>query len=507
MSADWTTIKPAPHEFGGHLIYASHGLSPYYAMDSRIKEGGGSVSANIRIDGEPWSVTLSYQDSSLLPWDAEQYELDTVKQFKLSFRMQDEVGKRGGVAQIAPRWPDQKSEAGCDDPSTPGDLVGIDAHVQGSNIELEEYPKLLQRAFEALDLNVSYVTDPHEYSSIYKFERYLRIERDATERIICSGGAIERVFEAASNEGKFRELREDDGKIEGYHHRVGTDSRAAADLIDGHHLAKRVKHYHPEHPRKDPSDPLYHPKLGARLFKKQNADGSVKWSSRNSLERELDESVLNIAHWAGLRVDPAGPFVTDEYFGATECSDRRSIVDDPTPEIRREQDAVVAGHMMSMTESDQDAMEVMADGGVPTVEELAAEAGWSKRTIYRVLDRLDDVLSLQNGDVRFLSEHLEQRVRDSIGAAKRAVDHDTDAGESSWSRWRNRFGVDVDDRGARLVMRFGRVGDALDLREALKDGLRAWRKAGRDPAAYRKAQIEFERDGFQQVQMGFEPAH
>lgn len=506
MTDDWTTVKPAPHEIGANLIYTEHDLAPYYALDRRVKDGGGSLHRSMTLGGESWTVGLSYQESGFKPRDDDDFEIENVREFRIRIEADDDVGERDGTFHISPRWPDMESKGDADDPSVPEGILGVNAKIDASNIELDEYPHLLRRAADALDINPDYFDEIHTYSNIYKYERYLRVNRDDTDRIIDSGGVLERVFEHAAIEGKFRLLREDNAEIEGYHHRAEIDSRAAADLIDGHNLAKKIKHYYPEHVRNDPSDPLYHPKVNVRFFASKNADGSVRWSRRHDLESELDETLLNIIHWSGLRIDPGGPYVSDAYFDVVESGRSISIIDDPTPEIRREQDAVVSGHLMSMTESDQDTVEVMADGGVPTVEELAAEAGWSERTIYRVLDRLGDVLDLQNGEVRFMSEYLEQRVRDSLDAAARAVDRDTDAGESSWASWRNRYGVDVDDSGARLVMRFGRVGDALDLRDALKDGLRAWIEAARDPGRYRKARIEFERAGHKQVQMGFNSA-
>lgn len=33
-------LDPFPHEFGGNLIFTEHDLSPYFALDRQVKNGG-----------------------------------------------------------------------------------------------------------------------------------------------------------------------------------------------------------------------------------------------------------------------------------------------------------------------------------------------------------------------------------------------------------------------------------------------------------------------------------
>ena len=487
-------LDPSPHEFSGNLIFTEYELSPHLPLNRQVQKSGWSVSTSVRYAGETYDVTLTCQQSGLKPRDDPDFHPETVREFRISMNARDDVGERKASYHVAPRWPDMESKGDSPDPSSPN-IVGVNVRAQGSNLPLNAYPALLQRAADALKLDPAYFRDLHPDSNIFAFERYVRIRREKSSKVVGMDSPMQRIFEHVAGEGTFRELREDDrGGVEGYHHRVTMDSEGVAALVPEHSMGKKLKHYHPEHPREDPNDPLYHPKVGVSLQPNLNSGQSVAWSDRDDLRRELDETLVNLLLWAGLptRVD-SSVYVEDAYFGLSESNRPLTLIDDPTPEIRREQDAFVSSLPVDpdLTTSDRDVLEAVVDGGRP-VDEVKDETGWSKRTVYRVLERLDDLLSLRGGTVRFASEYLGDAVRSALSDTLDVLRRDTNTeGQSSaFTAWKRRYGVEVEDPAdAHLQLRFGRIpGDVID---ACRDGWQAWVKSGRDPRRFKTARVRW----------------
>jgi hypothetical protein len=304
-------VEPAPHELQANLIFTSGGLSPFFALDATVKDAGGSRSGQIEVDEQTYDIQLYYQESGLKPRDDPEFRIQTVREFRIKFEAIDETGCKSGAFHIQPRWPDMESEGDGPDPSTP-DITGVNVRVDGSNLPIDTYPRILRAAMQELGINQGYFLDAkvHEYSNIFAYELYTRINREKSGTIVGNGGPLEQIMEHVRSDSTFRELREDNGQIDGYHNRVVFDSDGAGTLIDGHTIGKKVKHYHPKEVRDDPTDPLYHPKLGVSLVAK-HTDSTVNWSDRHQLQTELDELLINVISWSGLSTRGSDTYVSD----------------------------------------------------------------------------------------------------------------------------------------------------------------------------------------------------
>lgn len=480
-------ISPAPHECRGYLIFTDDDLAPHFALDAVVKDAGGSRTATFEYGGDGFEATLYYQQSGLAPRDDPDFRLETVREYRIDVVADDDLGERKANYHVAPRWPDMETTEG--DPKETSDITGVSVHFEGSNLRLDAYPALLRRAADALDVNPGYFEGIHGYSNIYTYEEYVRIDRNKSEKFVGMNSPLRRIYELVGDAGEFRELREDDRGIEGYYHRVKFDSKGATALLSGHSLGKQIKHYHPKYARStaDGDDALAHPKVGVAYRSNLSDEGAVRWRDRDALRGEVEETLLNVLAWSGLPTRADGEaYVADAYFSVEESAREVRLVEDPTPEIRREQEAVVVEGITAnpdLNQSDLETVEILSDGG-RHVEEVAAETGYSRRTVYNVLDRLDDLLRNENGVVSLASEYLGGVVRDALADAKDALDRDeaTAADDSAFVRWMNVYGVEVEDReDARLQLRFGRVSDADDIRDMkdiLRSGLRAWTKTG-----------------------------
>jgi hypothetical protein len=486
-------LDTCPDEAGMNLVYDEHDLLPHFACEAVMRASeDGTERTTFERGGETWTVKFDYQKSGLAPRDHPDYANDTVREHRLKVApVNDPAGKRRANFHIAPRWPNPETvDPDSPAPSWPNDLLGVNVAAKGAKLDLDEYPELLRRAAAALDINPDYFADEHEYTNITTFETYVRADRSLTDRVFGDGSVMQRIHELAGRTGKYRKLIEDDRGDEGSMHLTEFTSETAGALLDGHNLAKRPKHYLLKHPPEDPADPLHHPKV-CTLFKKKLHDGSIPWSERADLRAELDETLLNLLSWSGLPTRPDGEtFIGDGYFSPSDSPQPQIlIVEDPTPEIQREQTAAVMAALGApgvgnpdLNESDAETMELVADGG-RDVDEISRLIGTSRRTVYRVVSRLNDLLSLDGGTVAFASDHLAEKARVGLEATTGAFDRDggATAEPGPWAKWLNKYGPRVDELPGDLVeLTFGVVPDEWDVRAILRAGLKAWVDSGRD---------------------------
>lgn len=506
MSSRVQAVEPAPHEFGANLVFTEDDLRPFYAADAAVKAVDGGTTEQIRHGGERYEISLSYQESGLRPWASDEFRLETVREYRVNFERKDGVDECSGSFLIQPRWPDMESKGDSPNPSVP-DIVGVNVRVQGSNLPMDEYVDILQAAAESVGIDSGYfaASKVHDYSNIFAFEQYVRVDRGKSERLVGQSGLLRQVFEhVESGRGK-RELKEDNTETVGYYNHVKVDSSGAETLMQGHEYGKQIKVYHPKNPRDSPGNPLYHPKVGVSLQPNYNSGGSVPWDSRHELRGELDEILVNVLSWAGLSARAeSGTYVSDAYFSADESERSLRLTENPLPAIKRKQEAVVVDGLTAnadLNESDTEAMQLVADGGVNTVDELADESDYSKRTIYRVVDRLEGILQTNAGRVGFVSDFIADTVRTTLADAKDAISKDGKSGGSdAFEKWANALGVEVDESDARLELRLGRLPKRRDIENILKEGYRAWCKSGRDGRRFKWARAEFTKDGRLQIQ-------
>lgn len=515
-------LDPAPHEVGAHLIFTEHGLTPFFALDSVVKAGGGSARATFDVSGEEWLIeadtdeadapdpaddcpacstflaSLSYHESGFAPPDdpAIDFRQETVREFDIHVKpMNDSVGERKAHFNVSPRWPNMETTDG--NPVPTPDITGVNVQAQGANVALDAYPALLRRAAKALDINPDYFGEIHRYSNLFAYERYVRVDREKSGRVFGTNSPMQRIFEHIDGHGKFRELREDDRNgVEGYHHRTRFDSAGSAALIPGHSVGKRIKHYHPEHPRSDPEDPLYHPKVGVSLQKDLNTEGAVAWSDRDTLRGELDETLLNLLSWADLPTRPNGEtFVEDAYFTPSDSARSLTLIEDPTPGMEQEQYADALATLFGNPDdpddtganaTERETARILADGGQQDVSALADALGKSPSTLYRVLDALGDSVRNRNGTVAFASDYLADQFAGLLSGASAVGRKDGESGGSSaWSAFLARYGPEVrelypgepDDT---IELKFGHVDPETDMKAVLRKGLTAWMRSGRE---------------------------
>lgn len=59
-------IETVPHEFAANFIHCDHDLTPWFGADRDVKDGGGFVVVDFKIDDECWCAKTYYQDSGIV---------------------------------------------------------------------------------------------------------------------------------------------------------------------------------------------------------------------------------------------------------------------------------------------------------------------------------------------------------------------------------------------------------------------------------------------------------
>ncbi|WP_226023230.1 winged helix-turn-helix domain-containing protein [Halomicrobium salinisoli] len=531
-----TQVAPATHEVEAFLYYAPvetddsdlvdyDGLDPYWALsDLLINHFDGYHELETTVDGEPVTIRFTYSKSGFTPRPSDNVGGDRLYEFEINVSGE---GERKCDYNISPRYPNMLNSDGeptttAFDHTEPDE--GVSVHCQPSNLDVDEIPALLPRAlFELADdagvgLYHGYFDEPFA-GRLTAIERYLRITRAMNEKLIGTGGVLERMAMLLSDaSGTKGVLKWDNEKVRGHHHVVRHGSESARNLISQHCLGGQIKSYLPEHPEEfTEDDPLYHPKVGAKFVAGRSQTGAVDWDDRHDVVDELDERLLSVLSWADVPIEAGGTtYVADDHFEASGTADPVPIHSDPLPQLETEQEHLLLTCLRDMTPSDEEIVQELAMDGGQDARDLADRTDYSLSTIYRALDRLEGVVTSDNGHVRFVSQKLRREIRaiveevDSLieNAADRAaeiVDYDVrQSASSAFDRWMRKYGAEFqppesDDDRPRIrvdtVLSEIKYTSSPMLEDAVDEMLTAWQRDGRDVATLLEAIVEASVDG------------
>lgn len=537
-------IETAPHEFVANYNFDG-GLKPWFAFDSAVKSGDGSVKSRFDHDGEPWSVTLYYQDSGVVhPGDrtpaGTPMHIEEIREFRLAVSSaNDSVGERDFNAHVRPRWDGMEVES--DDGSTHRLDVpfreGVNVRVAGSNIEFDQYATLLQKAAEAVDVNRSYLEAPHDSSNVQQAERYVRVAKDCSGPVHARDGPLARLGHLLENDRdghrkiEQKDMDENGEQLPGYRHQVGVDEQRVQEVFPNHSLPKRWKHYYPrEANAMSDSNALSNPKVGAiyygSLWRDTDRKLGVSPGDLQQLNEELEDSVLTVLHEAGLDVTSTAPYVADEYFEATTTERDRQVVDLPLREIEADQESVVIEQVADgLSPIQWESLEVLVtDGGQVAPQDIADSGGFHRDAVYRALDDMEDLLDREYGSVSLRSTYVGELVHDAVRSAKNrtreaieaagkamaAADRGLDQKTSALVAWASKHLENFNEQGDGLAVDFGRIeADSHDeamreIRQVLRQGKQLWDDTRKDDMAWRlgewSARIETPANEFRSVE-------
>jgi len=533
-------VETAPHEFNANFNFDA-GLGPFFAADRQIKKGGGSVKGRFDALGESWDVTLYYQESNVLPPEdgttptGTPWRLDEPREFRFSVEADepdDKAGQKSFNAHLRPRWDRMKvedSRGRISRPNVPFD-EGVNLKVQGSNIEFVEYQGLIRQAAEAVGINASHFAERgrHESSVVTQAERYVRVHEDYSGPVHARDGPLARAGHLLEDDRNGRreieqtDIDESGEKVPGYRHQVGLDERRIQEVWPNHALPKRFKHYRARE-SKSLDGAIRHPKVGAiyygSLWRDRGENHGVTTDELTQLNHELEESLLSILADAGLDVSSAHQYVSDDYFKAVTSDRPRSVVELPLDELKTTQESVVINHVADgLSPVEWEALDVLVtDGGEVSPADIAEAGGFHQDSVYRALDRMDELVEREYGSVSLQSTHVAQLVHEAVKAAKKrtreaveaagkalnAADRGLDERTSAFVAFASKHFERFNETDDGLEISFGKV-DAETAREArreirrkLREARDLWRDMNRDEMKWKlgswNARLEYEK--------------
>lgn len=519
-------IDTAPHEFVANFNFAG-GLEPFFAFDSAVKSGGGSVEATFQHDSERWEVTLYYQDSNIVPPGdrtptGTPWRIEELREYRLSVESaNDSVGERSFNAHIRPRWEGMKVEQDNGRKRTLNVPFreGVNVRVSGSNIEFHQYITLLQQAARSVDVNPSYLSGHHDSSNIQQAERYVRVDKSLSGPVHARDGPLARLGHLLENDRdghrkiEQADMDENGEQLPGYRHQVGVDENRVQEVFPDHSLPKRWKHYYAREALQKPdSDPLSHPKVGAiyygSLWRDTDRKLGVSQADLQQLTEELEDSVLSILNESGIDVTSSRPYISDEYFQAETTDRDRQVVDLPLREIEATQESVVIEQLANggLSPVEWESLEVLVtDGGQVAPADIAESGGFHIDSVYRALDRMEELVERERENVSLRSTYVGELVHDAVRSAKKrtreaveaagkamsASERGLDERTSALVAWASRYLDSFNERDDGVHVRFGRIEadshqEAMkEIRRVLREGKELWDEARKDDLPWR----------------------
>ena len=532
MSDARRIIEPQCHEFTANLNFNSDGLKPWFAADSLVKDGGGSVkieNATIGVFDCPADVKLYYQDSALKPPEGgstlagTEISHDTIREFRISVEAKDGLGERKANFHIRPRWANLEAEA--DDGTTteipvPDSLVNehtdaVNVRASGSNIPFEDYQPLLGQAADALGIRPGYFTECHATSNVQDAARYVRIHRGQSGPVHARDGPIVQLAHVLENDRDgYRKLVQNDRDkrgqaTPGFYHTCTIGPDRVREVWPNHGLPKEVKHYLKDDYHEQ-EGALKHPKLEA-AYQVSRDDGTLHFDGENveQLYTELDETLYSMLEAAGidLRGGDGSPYVADHYFSDENATTDAAVVSLDLAQVRQEQEHVVVKHLSGgLSPVQQEALSTLVtDGGEVSAEDVADEHNRHMDSVYRALDGMEDMIEKEYGRLSLKSTYVAELVHTAIDEAKDAVGKATtataealeaaerglDERTSAFIAWQEAHGVTFTEKDDSVKLSFGEI-EADDynearrvVREKLREGLQLWDDMNRDIIKFR----------------------
>jgi len=533
-------VEPQCHEFAVNLNFNTHGLKPWFAADSLIKEGGGSYKVRgvdlDSLEADAAAVQLDYQDSGLQPPSGGEtpagttVEHETIREFRIHVEAMDGLGERKANFHIRPRW--QGLEAETDDGRTveisvPESLANtntdaVNVRSNGSNIPFEDYDQLLADAADALGIAPRYFAECHHgTSNIQDAARYVRIDKDASGPIYSQNGPIEGLSHVLDDDrrGYSKRVRNDDDKRgrkkPGFYHTVTLGPERIREVWPNHAVPKEIKHYYkPDYHERSESDPLHHPKLEA-AYQVSRWSETLRYDDDTvqQLYRELDETIYSVLADAeiDLRGGEGSPYLSDHYFDAENALTDASIVSLDLNHIYHEQQSVVFKYTLGDGGPSPIQKEILqtleTDGGTVSPQDIADSHNRNVDAVRRVLGDMGDLINHEYGSVSLKSTYIAELVHDALDAAERAVERATDATAealeaaekgydertSAFVAWCAKHNINHNERGDSMTIDLGEI-DADDAKEArrkaaeiIREGFDLWTDMNREEIKYRTA--------------------
>lgn len=512
-------LVPQIHEAGAHLLFANPdapgdpGLARYFGVVSQfdrsfdLAESGATFEAAEDIwrfnhNPEEEGPSINYWEGKIR---ADGQDYDAFYEYNIPLVAVDDTHEKKINFQFRPALPEAKHvDSGNRIESMPEDLPeGLRVQFQSANVELTDYVPILTGLFRKLGVHTKYLDDVHPWSRLNALAQYVRIDREVSERHIVDRDAIlERLARFSSIRRGRGEWKWDNEEILGHRTAVAMNVAALKKFYPGHEIGKLFKSYHMKNPRKEQGAATYHPKFELQWNKEYSPVQGAPWLEtadefdRFDLFEELETAMYHALHWAGLSLD-ADPdvYVEDGYFTLETTERDLDLIDDPTADLEvQQQDLAVAQLVDADLTQKQEATvrETVANGGVRSIDEIAADAGVSESTVRRTCKKLGQIIEIGAGKVRPADCVVGDKLRDIFASIDQVLDQGRRSlrglagrGElveedSLLGKWASRYAVQVDESNPEMIQVAINLGELTEWQamQIIRAGREAAQKVG-----------------------------
>jgi len=503
------------------VILDEHGLDPYWGLVSQFEPDLSDSLDPLKLLGDRFELeTSSYWTGKIADPNGDRD--GGLYEYKLALWTDDEAGDRGADFTFRPGYPNaEHCETGEEISGIPSDCPeSLRIQIEATNLERDQVLELHEALFEAIDLSTEYVSEPHDWSSIYALECYARIERaEAVRSLVGADGVLEHLSQFSLGRGRGAH-KWDHEEISGHYEAVSLDPDSWDRLIDDHEIAKRLKCYQPDHVRSDDNDddPLYHHKIEAQYWSDYQTD-SLSWSAYQTAVDELRSAVLNPVDWAGIDLDPdSGPWEPDPYWTPQRLEEPIEIVPNPIPDLKDERELDARRQLIDpdATATQFEVLEQIADGGTPLeYDELAERSDTSTSTVYRAIEQFDQIIEIETGSVHWkddvvretissIVERFQSNKERAVDALERVAEKATplsrwdDDEPSALEQWANRHGIRLRESYEHgLEIEIDQPVSRRKLEKLLRAGLRAAERSSILTRVFEDARLDWkDLDGF-----------
>ncbi|RQG87024.1 DNA-binding protein [Natrarchaeobius halalkaliphilus] len=519
-------IATTPHEIEGRWKWPDWGRGPYDALSSVMlgPPFEGYLEMTVDVDGEPWLVKVSYSKSGFAPRLSDGINAERLYEWDIVGRG---PGEKKASYNISPRFPNMRHWETGEPIQLPwenqvGDVDGVDVEFHTSNIEaergLELLPEFFTSIFEEANERIYseyFRTTPHSASRMWAYERYVRIRREWAETL-SSAGVLQKIALYLSDlEGIKADLHINNKEVINHQNRLVLDPASAGELLPGHTYGRKFEIYQLKDPDAVSKDhPSYHPKVEVLVNKKINDGEAWAWADRDEVTEQIDEMLLNALHWEDIPLSPDGNgvYIPDDHFDAVAREKQVELYEDPTPRLEAKTDHLLMTTLRDMGETAGAVTEKTATDGGTTVDDLADELGKHPATIYRAIEELDEILTLDQGHVSFRVRKYHEELRKLVESAEYAIEGFADriqhvmgladhiAESSPFQQWLVENGAEIayDENGEPKRVRIETILSELkasrfeNVQTIAAEAIEKWRKSGNDPSLLRRSQLSWQ---------------
>jgi AcrR family transcriptional regulator len=531
------TIRPQVHELGAHLLFTeeNHDLAeedtsdlddgqvvarhnrnammPFFAVVSQYEPDLPQTVEPFGFDGHAWRLRPPNVKGGTRFWTgsiaARGEDYEAFNEYQIGLKAGDAAGERKVAFQFRPSLPcATHCESGNPIQSMPRDLpYGVRVQVHSSNVHPDKIVPLLQRLCEEIGINPGYfgAERVHPDSRVYNLAQYVRVDRMYGERhLVSRGGFLDELATFGKQSGGRGEYKWNNEEVIGHRNAVTMDDFSWEKLLPGMEAGARAKYYHPKLVRSEGTSPdedsLRDPKYELQFTPEYSEFDSVPWRDTDGYDKDdllsdLDSALVNSLHWSGIPTSSGEPFTADEYFQAETDHRDVPIYDDPTDDLRDQEEDIALQSFAGSNASEKrkQVIAALTDGGDGQhVDDLAAQTGVSRTTVYRAVQSFNDVVEAVQGKVSFKDGILRERFEDLLSTFESAsswiqnqvqslVEKDSrDLMETALGRWARNNMVSISEAGSGMLVKVhdGRPVDRLELTKLLRSGYEAARTEG-----------------------------